>query len=558
MTSLDRATHARMQYARMLLRGYSRKMGAATELVAAFEQKLARPRESQEQTLQAILEANRETEYGRRYGFAELESYPQFCSVVPVVEYEELRSDIERMLAGAEDVLVAGTPSYFSTTSGSTAAPKFIPGTQQTIRAGCEAILIRNALLQRDHPQAFDGRALFVVGSVAEGKSKSGASTGAMTGFGYYAGQIGFPGEPFPYGVFTLEDYATRYHYILRLALAEENLSALMVYNPSTLVLLFEKAAEHWDRLIDQIEQGGFDPDLEVPAALRGELAPALEPNPERAQVLRGLRTAGPRAWWPGLTVLVCWKGGSVGFYLTELERWLGDLPVRDLGVLASEVIATVPIDDGPSGGVLLPDAAFFEFVPLEAPPSAALPAWQLKVGERYRLLITTKGGLYRYDLGDIVRVERHHHRMPVLTFLHRAGRTHSFTGEKLTERQVTQAVEVAAGALGVRLAGFTAVPVWSRPPHYEAWVELARAVAAERLGELPERIDRELAKLNIEYAAKRKSGRLQAVTVVRVASGTFADLRRQGGVSDAQYKQTHLTRELEFGAGLEVVERIA
>jgi hypothetical protein len=538
---LDRGSQLRLAYTAMLLRGYNRRMQDAPGVRAAFEALLRDPRASQEATLRAILGRNAGCEYGRRHAFDQVEDHAGYRARVPVVTYEDLRAEVERMLAGEADVLISGVPSFFCATSGSSAAPKFIPGTQAGILAGGEAILARNSLLERDHPGALGGRPLFVVGSAAEGRSASGATIGAMTGFGYHTGHAGFRGQPFPYEIFTLDEYATRYYCILRLALAAADLSVLSVYNPSTLLLLLQTARRDWEELVDDIEAGRLRPGLELPDAVRQALAPWLVPDPARARVLRPLRQQGPRSWWPQLKVLLAWKGGSAGFYLEELRPWLDGLPVRDLGIVASEAMLTLAVDDVTAGGVLIPTTGFFEFVPAQADGDApALGCWELDLGAEYRVLVTTHGGLYRYDLGDVVRVERRHLEMPVLSFLHRAGRVHSFTGEKLTETQVTLAVRAAANACGLALAGFTAVPTWGQPPRYEVRAEILGGLGRADGRAFARCLESELQAANIEYASKRESGRLERVGLVLVKPGSFESLRRERG-QDAQYKETHL-----------------
>jgi GH3 auxin-responsive promoter len=538
---LDRASRLRMSYTQMLLRGYHRRLEDPTPVLAAFELLLRDPRAAQEETLRAILRRHAGTEYGRRYDFGAVDGLADYQARVPVVTYDDLGPLVRRMMAGEASVLVDGVASYFSTTSGSSAAPKFIPGTQQTILAGGEAILARNAYLQRDHPGVLAGRPLFVVGSASEGRTDSGVTYGAMTGFGYHVGHAGFRSTPFPYEVFTLSDYAARYYCILRLALAEGDLSALCVYNPSTLLVLLQTARREWDGLLDDIAGGRLREGLALPDDVRAAMAPWLEPRPERAHALRPLRDFGPRDWWPRLAALLCWKGGSAGFYLRELRASLDGLPVRDLGIVASEAMLTIAVDDVTAGGVLLPTTGFFEFVPMDDDQAPPRGAWQLDRGADYRVLVTTHGGLYRYDLGDVVRVEGRHLEMPVLSFLHRAGRVHSFTGEKLTETQVTLAVGAAADRCGVTLAGFTAIPTWDVPPRYQVCAEAAGAPSWLHLRQLVHQIEAELQAANIEYASKRESGRLDRVELLLVRPGSFEKLRRARG-QDAQYKETHLS----------------
>jgi hypothetical protein len=554
---MDRASRLRMDYTAMLLRSYGRRMTDAAAVVAAFDARLDDPRRVQEETLHAILARNAGCEYGRRYDFAGIRGYEEYRARVPVVGYEDLRPSVERMIAGDGDVLVRGVASYFSTTSGSTAAPKFVPGTQQTITAGCEAILARNAYLRRDHPAAFAGRPLFVVGNMAEGSTSKGVTFGAMTGFGYQVAHLGFSGTPLPHRVFSIQDHQARYYCILRLALAAADLSLVSVYNPSTLVLLIETARTRWDELVADVAAGtlaiasALDPDL------LEELRPLLAADPARAADLLPARDGGPRAWWPSLAAVLCWKGGALGFYLTELERWLGTLPVRDLGIVASEGMITIPVDDAAPGGVLLPDAGFFEFVPRDAGPDEARGAWDLEQGGEYRVLLTTHGGLYRYELGDVVQVVRFERRMPVLSFLHRAGRVHSFTGEKLTEHQVTLAVGAAAAASGLRLSGFTAVPCFKLPPFYELRAELAGTPGWAQCRHFASRLDVELAAVNIEYASKRESGRLARATLALVAPGSFERQRHRRVTHEAQYKPVHLASDPDQAGDLEVTCRI-
>src|SRR5687767_526537 len=172
---MDRASRLRVAYSEMVLREYNRRFAdpsVVDRLDAAFE----KPRAAQESALRDILAAHSATAYGRQHGFDNIRDWRGYRERVPVVDYEALRPFVDRMLAGEPDVLVRGRASYFSTTSGSTAAPKFIPGTQSTITAGCEATLARNAFLRRDHPSVFEGRPLLVVGSMAEGTTTGGVT----------------------------------------------------------------------------------------------------------------------------------------------------------------------------------------------------------------------------------------------------------------------------------------------------------------------------------------------------------------------------------------------
>ena len=58
--------------------------------------------------------------------------------------------------------------------------------------------------------------------------------------------------------------------------------------------------------------------------------------------------------------------------------------------------------------------------------------------------MLTTAGGLYRYNISDLVRCVGYHGRAPLIEFLNKGAHYSSLTGEKLSEHQVIAAVEAA------------------------------------------------------------------------------------------------------------------
>ena len=139
--------------------------------------------------------------------------------------------------------------------------------------------------------------------------------------------------------------------------------------------------------------------------------------------------------------------------YIELLAPFLCDIPQRDYLCMASEGIMAIPFRDETSGGVLPVHTHFYEFIPEglaeQDDPPTLLPH-ELEVSRPYTVVLTTSAGLYRYNIGDVVRVSELNGSAPVLEFLHRAGHTCSLTGEKLTESQVASAVCQAASWSGL------------------------------------------------------------------------------------------------------------
>jgi hypothetical protein len=135
----------------------------------------------------------------------------------------------------------------------------------------------------------------------------------------------------------------------------------------------------------------------------------------------------------------------------------------------------------------------------------------------------------------------------PCFHFLARKGRTSSLTGEKLTELQVEEAVSAAAQAVGVMPVHFLLSAQFDSLPYYVLSVDLGPASDAPGAAAgLAARVDEELARLNVEYRAKRESSRLGAVQPRRVRPGEFERLQAGGlsGGGAVNFKLAHLSSE--------------
>ena len=67
-----------------------------------------------------------------------------------------------------------------------------------------------------------------------------------------------------------------------------------------------------------------------------------------------------------------------------------------------------------------------------------------------YEIVVTTPGGLYRYRMGDIVKVARFHNKTPILEFQHRRGQLFNLCHmtEKMMYRALTTCVQSFDGKI--------------------------------------------------------------------------------------------------------------
>ncbi len=516
--------------------------------VSRFDQDAQTPDATQSRHLLDILERNATSAYGKKHGFGSIQSVRDFQNAVPINDYDSLSDYVNRACAGEKSQLTLEDPFMFATTSGTAGERKMIPVTRSYIKEFRRASVVSGFNLLKSHPTLTKGIALSVFSPAEEGRTEGGIPYGAISGRLYMEEPklIKRFISPIPYEVFIVKHYESRYYTLLRLALA---LPVTVIYtlNPSTIVMLGKRLAIYGDSLIRDIADGTISPPQALPQEVMEALKPFLKPNPERARALSALFEAGKfnaESIWPDLSLISCWTKAAASFYLQDLPLYFGATPVADITYGASEGRGTVNLGEGRQA--LAIRSHFFEFVEVddwEAGEKKALLCHELEVGRQYYILFTTSGGLYRYHINDIVKVVGWYNRTPLIEFLHKGGNISSFTGEKLTESQVTEAMLSAQKELNFRARFFTLMPVFRPEPHYELYLEFDGTSNLDETA-LARAFDRHLCRLNIEYEAKRESLRLTEIKAIRLPAESYERLRKElvaQGVPDAQVKVSHL-----------------
>ena len=191
------------------------------------------------------------------------------------------------------------------------------------------------------------------------------------------------------------------------------------------------------------------------------------------------------------------------------------------------------------------------------------LGAHELREGASYYILPTTAYGLYRYHISDLVRVTGFLGRTPLVEFLGKGHRFANLTGEKLSEYHVTQAMDAVARRVPQPVTAYSVAPVWDdEQPYYALFLEEPDAADEAGLQRFLKEFDRNSESENIEYAAKRESGRLGALRAAMIPAGAWAtwdrDRLAKTGGSPEQYKHPCLIGDLKFRETMSVVREIA
>ncbi len=433
-----------------------------TVWLALLRDVCSRPQEIQQSVLVDIVQRNAHTEFGLAHDFGAISSIEDYRRHVAISHWDSMGPLAQRMEAGGADILFGGQAVYFIATSGTTGAPKLLPESADGQFIKSMVSRMRMALLLRMNPSVINGAfvPLANVGSFSR--------TGGDIPIGYASGLTLADAPPeilrrmaFPPAIMKVTDRDTLDYLIMRFALASPEVRLLAGNNAGRITALLESADRQRDTLLDDIEAGTLYSSLKLDASLRHELEQGLAPDPKRARELRLLLAArgrlDPRDYWPRLSMVACWLGGTIGRYLEGLKPWLPTHVIyADLGYGASEGKFNLNMEPGVAAGPLAAFGYFFEFMP-ECGDSPLL-AHEVRDGETYELIVTSYSGLYRYAMHDLVRVDGFTGRMPNIEFVGKSQDVANLSGEKVNGAMAAEAIRDVLLACGIRWSHFCLV----------------------------------------------------------------------------------------------------
>ena len=519
------------------------------------------PMRAQHALLGKILQRNRDTTFGRKHGFERIDSYARFAARVPVHDYEALRPYVDAEIERGEQALTAESPIHYLRTSGTTGKPKDIPLVESHLRQLRHINRLSVSSQHRVCPAAFRGSILVVTSPAFEGRLANGKPYGSASGI-VSGSTPPLVRDKFvvPASVLTIHDSRVKYLLILRLGVARRDITYLGTANPSTLLALMKLYRENETALIADLRDGGFFLADRVPGDVLASVEKRLRPDPLRAAEIGAWQAAAGRRiadLWPELRLVVTWTCASAGIAVTALRAELSPhTHIHELGYVSSEFRGTITIGKRPGSGLPTWDTHFFEFVEKDRWDRAEpefLTLDKLRKHTDYYVIVTTPSGLYRYFINDLVRVTGFFRRMPLLKFMQKGKGVTSITGEKLYESQVLAAVRHVLEQLG-RIPRFVMMLADEAAQRYRLYVETDAGEKPESLL-LAQMVDAQLRSLNVEYDAKRESGRLAEIAAAWLSPGTeeaYKHASVQQGQREAQFKVVALAYKQKFAFDLD------
>ena len=418
-------------------------LATSTPAYFRYLRALQHPEQTQREMLARLLSSNGDSAYGRAHHFGQMRNYEQFRERVPIVDYEDVEPWISRIMRGEKSVLTSEHVTRLVPTGGSSGGRKLIPYTASFQRELNAAIGPWMLELCRERPAIAGGPAYWSISpSVPEMSVPSAVPIGFEDDSAYLGGVARRLAEAtfaVPNALRLVGDVETSRYLTLLFLLRQRGLRLVSVWHPSFLVLMLDALCASWDELLADVKNGGCKRASGLPAKVRACIS--AEPMRQRASELRSLAPSDIRAIWPQLKVVSCWGDAQSALPLAELRKRLPGISIQNKGLLATEAVVSIPFR---GRHPLAIRSHFFEF---ENSRGDVLLAHELCEAEEYSVIVTTGGGLWRYRLGDIVKVDGFVGSTPSIRFLGRGGSTSDLCGEKLTEIFVTRAIAAACEA---------------------------------------------------------------------------------------------------------------
>lgn len=481
--------------------------------IEQIEENIRFPQDTQYKTFTQLIEMAEGTQWGRTYGYKDINNFDLFRQRVPISTYEQFFPFIEKTLQGEENIIWPGKINFFAKSSGTTNdKSKYIPVTMESLtechyKAGQDmlAMYLHNA----PESKLFTGKSLSIGGS----HDPVGKDMQAICG---------------DVSAVLLENLPVFYE---------------LMRTPSKEVALIKD----WDKKVEAMLKEVIYEDVTsivgVPTwtmVLLNRIFSYLDLSPGEVSL-----------FWPNLEV---YFHGGVNFdpYRKQFERLLQIPDMQYIEVYnASEGFFGVQPELHTNELLLMLDyGVYYEFVPIpelanEHPQTLTLD--EVGLNTNYALLISTNGGLWRYLIGDTIMFTSLSPYKFKIT-----GRTKQYInvfGEELMVENAERAISIAADATNATVDNFTVAPIYFEGANkggHEWLIEFTTYPADLR--NFIEVLDNSLKRLNSDYEAKRKGDLALGAPLVRILPrGAFYDWMKRKGKLGGQHKVPRLANHRAY-----------
>ena len=476
--------------------------------------------EIQEQVLKRLITKAANTEWGKKFDYASIKDYTQFCQRVPIQTYEEVKQWVERVRQGEQNLLWPGNTVWFAKSSGTTNdKSKFIPVTSDSIqdthyRGGKDAI----ALYLHINPKSrfSTGKSLVLGGSHAPNLNTNHSLVGDLS------------------------------------AILIENMPAAGMYLrvPSKQTALME----HFEPKMEAIANETINTNVVSLSGVPSWMLVLIKHILEKT----GKKTL--EQVWPNLEVFF---HGGVAFtpYREQYKQIIqkSDMLYVETYNASEGYFATQSDLTDPAMLLMIDYGVFYEFIPLEElgkEHPKIVPLWDVILNKNYAMVISTSAGLWRYMIGDTVKFTSKNPYKIVIT-----GRTKHFInafGEELIVDNAEKGLAKACAATGAMITDYSAAPVFmdaNAKCRHQWLIEFAKM--PDDLGRFAKILDDTLKEINSDYEAKRQNNlALQQLEIIVARKGLFHDWLDRKGKLGGQHKIPRLSNTRTYIEDMLILNR--
>ncbi|XVE80119.1 hypothetical protein DITRI_Ditri14bG0113600 [Diplodiscus trichospermus] len=544
----------------------------------------------QQQLLGEILKKNAESEYLSRFLHGQTD-LRLFKKNVPIVTYEDLKPYIDRIANGepSDILLVEPVTEFFRSSGTSGGQPKFIPVTAEFAKKGeIFSTLYRSVITKHFGDLDRAGKRMELMFAKPDNETPSGLKARSASSSLFRSSRFRtilpkLYTSPFE-TIICFDAKQSMYCQLLFGLIQRDDVIAVGSMFASTMLRGVKFLEDYWKELCSNIRTGQIS-DWITDSGCRNAASLILRPNPELADSIENICICKPwegiiRKLWPKAKYVRGISTGVMSQYTEELEFYGGGLPLVSGSYVCSEAICGINLEplSKPSDVfyTIIPNMAYFEFLPVKKDcitnsqdqvqfnsvsdrrestemksnneDTEPVELVSVKPGQCYELIVTTSTGLYRYRVGDILRVVGFYNNTPQFQFVERQNVILSIDMDKTSEADLSKAVTEAKALLdplGFILTGYTSYgDTSSTPGHYVLFWEL-KVTEGNNIKELDTKImveccSRMEESLNYTYKIHRKGNAIAALEIRVVKQGTFValmDYYVSQGASLSQYK---------------------
>lgn len=482
----------------------------AKVIVAKTKKWADNPVETQQKVFNDLIKTASQTTFGKDHGFADIKTHADFTARVPVRDYEELKTYVDRVVKGESDILWPGKPLYFAKTSGTTSGAKYIPLTAASMPFHIQAA--RDAILHYIHETGkadfVDGKMIFLQGS-PELEEKNGIKLGRLSGIvAHYVPKYLQKNRMPSWETNCIDDWETKVDAIVGETINEN--MAVISGIPSWVQMYFEKLTEKAKKPVGEIFKN-FN--LFIYGGVN------YEPYRAKFENLIG-RKVDSIELFPA----------SEGFFAYQDSQ-------NEKGML-----------------LLLNSGIFYEFIKsdeffTENPRRYTIG--EVQTGVNYVLILSTNAGLWSYNIGDTIQFTS---TKPYRVIV--SGRIKHYIsafGEHVIGKEVEAALKEAMENTGVRVNEFTVAPEITPAeglPFHQWFIEFENE--PENMIAFAEKIDDAMRKQNVYYDDLISGNVLRRLIISKVVKNGFNEYMKSEGKLGGQNKIPRLSNDRKIADKLQ------